>query len=545
MRQDMPDTREEPAIIDVRKRLVMCRPFPYRQGMTNEERAWQEARRTRDPRFDGRFFVGVTSTGIYCRPICPAPSPREKNVRYFPTAAAAADAGLRPCLRCHPEVAPGTPAWQGTPATVQRALRLIDEHTQDGLRIDDLASRLGIGPRHLHRLFVQHLGAPPHVVVQTRRLHFAKQLVDRTRLPFAGIALAAGFGSIRRFNAAVRQAWGRTPTELRRTGAGRSIHDGAAYRFHLGYRPPYDWSALCAFLERRAVPGVERVADGRYVRAIEVGQGTALIEVSHVEPAHALDVTVHTDDPPSLYRIVARVRDLFDVDADPAAVRAVLALDRLLARSVRRRPGLRVPGAFDGFEIAVRAILGQQCSVAAARTLSGRMVAAYGHELAGNSAWRTFPRAEVLADAPMERLGMPRQRAAAIRALAAAVARGTLALARDADTASVRAALHELPGVGPWTVEYIAMRALGDPDAFVAGDLIVGRAAGLNRRALVARSEAWRPWRAYAVMHLWMGASDVQHASTHDLRQPARSAAARVRRLGAARAALQPSALAG
>jgi AraC family transcriptional regulator of adaptative response / DNA-3-methyladenine glycosylase II len=397
----------------------------------------------------------------------------------------------------------------------------------------------------LHRLFVQHLGASPHVVLQTRRLHFAKQLVDRTVLPFADIALAAGFGSIRRFNAAVRQTWDRTPSDLRRAGAGHGLDDRAAYRFRLAYRPPYDWSALCAFIERRAVPGVERVAAGRYTRVAEVGQGTALIEVTHDRPRHALDVVVRTDDPRSLYRIVARVRDLFDVDADPAAVRAVLASDPLLARSVRRQPGLRVPGAFDGFEIAVRAILGQQCSVAAARTLAGRLVAAYGREVPGDGAWRTFPRPEALAEAPLEGVGMPGQRAAAIRALAVSVAQGALVLARDADASAVRAALHRLPGVGPWTVEYIAMRALGDPDAFLDGDLIVGRASGLSRRALIARSDAWRPWRAYAVMHLWMGASDVQRASTHDLRQPARPAAARLRRHGAARAALQPAALAG
>jgi AraC family transcriptional regulator of adaptative response / DNA-3-methyladenine glycosylase II len=508
------------------------------------ERAWQEARRTRDPRFDGRFFIGVTSTGIYCRPICPAPSPREKNVRYFPTAAAAADAGFRPCLRCHPEVAPGTPAWQGTPATVQRALRLIEEHAQDGLRIDELAGRLGIGPRHLHRLFVQHLGAPPHVVLQTRRLHFAKQLVDRTRLPFADIALAAGFGSIRRFNAAVRQAWARTPTDLRKAGAGRGLDDRAAYRFRLAYRPPYDWNAMCAFLARRAVPAVERVADGRYARVVDVEQGSGLIEVSHDDAAHALDVVVHTDDPRSLYRIVARVRDLFDVDADPTAVRATLGSDALLEQSLGRRPGLRVPGAFDGFEIAVRAILGQQCSVAAARTLAGRLVASYGREVPGGGAWRLFPRPDVLVEAPLEALGMPGQRAGAIRALAGSVARGALVLARDADASAVRATLQALPGIGPWTVEYIAMRALGDPDAFVDSDLIVRRAAGLGRRALVSRSDAWRPWRAYAVMHLWMGASDVQHPAAHDIRQPARPAAARLRRPGVARAAFQPTALA-
>lgn len=493
--------------------------------MPSSHADWSRARRARDARFDGRFFVAVTTTGIYCRPVCPAPSPREVNVRYYGTAAAAAEAGFRPCLRCRPEVAPGTPAWLGTPATVQRALRLVDDRVADGVRVDDLAAALGIGPRHLHRLFLQHLGASPLAVIQTRRLHFAKQLVDGTALSFATIAHAAGFGSIRRFNAAVRTTWDRTPTALRRQRVEAAAP--APFEFRLGYRPPYDWAAMRGFLARRAVPGLERVTDAGYARTIELDGRVGTIDVRDDPDARALRLRVSFPQPRALYRIVARVRRMFDLDADVEAIADHLRRDAMIGPLVRARPGLRVPGSWDGFELAVRAVLGQQTSVAAARTLAGRVVDAFGVEIGEDPLRRVFPAPAVLATAPLERLGMPASRASAVRALAREVDRGALSLGDGSDPSAYRAALTALPGIGPWTAEYIAMRSLGDPDAFPEGDLALARAAGLDRRTLLEHAEAWRPWRAYAALHLWMGGSHDHDTRAHDDREPGRTAAAR------------------
>jgi AraC family transcriptional regulator of adaptative response / DNA-3-methyladenine glycosylase II len=499
--------------------------------------AWRRARLARDPRFDGRFFVAVVTTGIYCRPICPAPSPHERNVRYFATAAGAAAAGFRPCLRCHPEVAPGTPAWQGTSATVSRGLRLIDEHGLDGLRVDALAARLGIGPRHLHRLFIEHIGASPHEVLQTRRLHLAKQLLDGTSLPFTAIASAAGFGSVRRFNEAIRKTWQRTPTAIRQRS---SAAKPPVYALRLSYRPPYDWTAMQKFLAARAIEEVEATDDDRYARAFDLAGTTGMFEVRH-DPAHrAFDVIVSSNDARVLYRVLARVTHVLDLDADPAAIARVLGSDPRLSESVRRQPGLRVPGGWDGFEIAVRAIVGQQASVAGARTILGRLARRFGRSIeAGGRCWRLFPTAAALANAPIDELGLTAQRGAALRAMAGAVADGRLNLGRDADPVEVRTALRAIAGVGPWTTEYIAMRALGDPDAFVAEDLIVARAAGERGRALLERAERWRPWRAYAVMHLWMGDGNGARVDTHLRREPRRTVAAGRTRVAPDAAALR------
>jgi AraC family transcriptional regulator of adaptative response / DNA-3-methyladenine glycosylase II len=488
--------------------------------------AWSRARRARDARFDGRFFVAVTSTGIYCRPVCPAPSPLERHVRYFESAAAAAEAGFRPCLRCRPEVAPGSPAWQGTPATVQRALRLIEAGVPEGIRVHDLAGSLGVGPRHLHRLFLQHVGASPLAVIQTRRLHFAKQLVDGTTLPLAEIALAAGFGSIRRFNAAVRQTWDRTPSALRREHGRRR---DAPFEVVLAYRPPYDWTGLLQFLSRRAVPGLEHVEKDRYLRTVAVAGDAGWIEVSHDAPRHGIRVAVHVDSPRALYGVVSRVRRMFDLDADPDAIRTHLGRDPLLAPLVARAPGRRVPGSWDGFELAVRAVLGQQCSVAAGRTLVSRIVEEYGAPIAAAPpVARLFPAPHVLLDAPIERLGVLPRRADAVRALARAVGAGELTLSRESDPGEARLSLLAVPGIGPWTAEYVAMRSLGDPDAFPVGDLALARAADLDGRALARRADAWRPWRAYAALHLWMGVPhEDRDTRARGRREPGRAAAAR------------------
>jgi AraC family transcriptional regulator of adaptative response / DNA-3-methyladenine glycosylase II len=482
----------------------------------------RKARLARDPRFDGRFFIGVRSTGIFCRPICPARPPREENVAYYPSAAAAATAGLRPCLRCRPECAPGTPAWNGSSTTVTRALREISEGALDDAGVRHLAARLGVGDRHLRRLFVEHLGAPPIAVAQTQRLLSAKRLLDETALPVAAIAIASGFGSVRRFNETFRRTWGRSPREQRRL---RRRRETGGLRFRLRYRPPFDWEALLAFLAPRAIPGVECISGGAYRRSIAPGGIPGIIEVSHRNSELILEID-HPR-PEALLAIVSRVRRLFDLDADPLAIGASLATDPLLRPLVGLHPGLRVPGAWDPFELAIRAVLGQQVSVRGASTLTGRLVAQFGRPLATPRAGIThlFPRAEDLAEADVGSIGIPRKRADTIRALAAAVAAKQVQLDGSSPPEAVRAQLCALDGIGDWTAGYVALRALGDPDGFPAGDLVLVRAASAaTARELEARAGQWRPWRAYAAMHLWQGVRD-GHLLSMD-RKPHRKAAA-------------------
>lgn len=463
---------------------------------------------TRDARFDGRFFIGVRTTKIFCRPICPAPSPREENVEYYASAAAAAASGLRPCLRCRPECAPGTPAWNGASTTVARALREITEGALDEGGVERLAGRLGVGDRHLRRLFLEYLGAPPIAVAQTHRLLSAKRLLDETDLPVTTIAMESGFGSVRRFNDTFRKTWGRSPRELRQA---RRAPRAAALRFHLRYRPPLDWNALMAFLAPRAIPGVECVSDGVYRRSITLGDTAGTIEVSH----RGSEVVLQVDHPKpeNLLTMVSRVRRLFDLDADPLAIGTGLAADSLLRPLVGARPGLRVPGAWDPFELGIRAILGQQVTVRGASTLSGRLVARFGRPFESGRAGVThvFPRAGDLAEADVAAIGIPRRRADTVRAFAAAVADGRIVLDGSAALDEVRGHLRAIAGIGEWTVGYITLRALGDPDAFPAGDLVLVRAAGVGTvRELERRAEQWRPWRAYAALHLWQGVSDEQ-----------------------------------
>ena len=457
-------------------------------------RIYQRARRARDSRFDGRFFIGVTSTGIYCRPICPA-QPKEENVRYFASAAAAAEAGLRPCLRCRPEASPGTPAWLGTSATVSRALKLIGESALDDADVETLAGRLGIGSRHLRRLFLRYLGATPVAVAQTRRVHFAKKLIDETRLPMTQVAMAAGFGSIRRFNATFQKLYGRTPRELRAANAfNRNGHEAGHYTFRLGYRPPYDWDSLVDFLAMRAIPGVETVTSERYCRSIFMDGRAGSIAVAPVAGKNYLELQIQYPDPAALFRIVERVRRIFDLGADPAEVTSHLKQDAQLRAVVRAFPGMRVPGCWDGFEMSVRAILGQQVSVKGASTIAGRVAAAFGTDLTmGLTRGLLFPGADALAEADLTRVGVTRQRAQSIRDLAQAVARGDVTFDGSLDPEEFEQRITRISGIGSWTAQYIAMR-LGEPDAFPAGDLHLRRAAG--------SPEAWRPWRAYAAMHL-------------------------------------------
>ena len=468
------------------------------------------ARRSRDARFDGRFFIGVTSTRIYCRPICPARAPKDEHIRYFPTAAAAACAGFRPCLRCRPEASPGTPAWSGTSGLVSRALRLIGDGALDEGSVERMADRLGVTGRHLRRLFVQHLGATPLDVALTRRVHFAKKLLDETTLGMTDVAFASGFGSLRRFNSEVRRTFARTPTELRWRARHQAGAERGCYRFRLAYRPPYDWPAVLAFFRARATPGVESADERSYRRAIEVDGKSGTIEIAHAASGAALDLEVRFPEPRALLAIVERVRRMFDLGADPGVISGHLSVDPLLGPALEAHPGVRTPGAWDGFEIAVRAILGQQVSVRAATTIAGRIAAMFGTPTVGDDRLtRLFPPPDRLAAATLERAGVMPARADTIRRLAREVAAGRIALGPRADAQPTIAALTSLAGIGDWTAQYIAMRALGEPDAFPSGDLILRRAAGgCTARELERRSAAWRPWRAYAVILLWQAAND-------------------------------------
>ena len=481
--------------------------------MTLDLQVCSRARLSRDPRFDGKFFIGVIGSGVYCRSICPAPTAKEKNCRYFPTAAAAAEAGFRPCLRCRPECSPGTPAWLGTSNTVSRALRLIGESgLEDG--VESLAERVGVGSRHLRRLFIHHLGATPSAVAQTRRLHFAKKLIDETRLPLGEVALASGFGCVRRFNAAIRKTFKRTPTQIRRLARQTEVQPENEYVFHLRFRPPYHWNGMLAFLAERATPGVELVDQNTYRRSISLNGNQGHFEVSLNQDAdrHSLDVRVQIADPRSLFAIIERIRAMFDLNADWSAIAQSLRGDPQLAAPLRAQPGLRVPGCWNGFELAVRAILGQQITVKGATSLAGRLTKSFGQPLTkANGLTHLFPTPEVLADAKLTGVGLTEKRAQTIRALARAVNDGRISFDRVIDKESFLNRLCEIPGIGSWTAQYVAMRALGEPDAYPTGDLGLLRALAITSpRDLDKRVEPWRPWRAYACMYLWTFAHEAK-----------------------------------
>jgi AraC family transcriptional regulator of adaptative response / DNA-3-methyladenine glycosylase II len=485
-----------------------------------DRRICDRARKARDPRFDGLFFTGVHSTGVYCRPVCPAPAPKPTNIVYYATAAAAAEAGLRPCLRCRPEAAPGTPAWNGTSAVVSRALLLIRQGAGD-TKIDHLAERLGVGSRHLRRLFQNHVGASPRELVMTQRVLFAKKLLRETDLPISQIAFASGFGSIRRFNAAFRKRVARTPSAFRRPGQRNRnpAADGALFqcRLSLPYRPPFDWSAMLAFYGARAIPGVERVTAGTYRRTIRIeaddGERSShgIIAMAHAKKAPALELSVSLTDSRDLILVVERVRRMFDLDANMAAIHAVLGADPVLAETVANHPGLRLPGSWDPFETAVRAVVGQQISVKGARTILGRLVARHGRVFKGRADFQLthfFPDAVALSAARLEAMGMPTRRATTLNQLSAAVAAGEICFEVRGELADFIARMRRLPGIGDWTAQYIAMRALGEPDAFPAADLGIIRALARggerpSPKAVAALAERWRPWRAYAAIQLW------------------------------------------
>ncbi|HSM30052.1 MAG TPA: AlkA N-terminal domain-containing protein [Woeseiaceae bacterium] len=478
--------------------------------MTQQE-VFERARRSRDARFDGQFYIGVRTTGIYCRPICPANTPKSENVTFFPTAAAASEAGYRPCLRCRPECAPGTPAWSGTSTTVRRGLRLIASGVLDDSNVEDLAGRLGVTSRHLRRLFTRHLGASPLAVAHTQRLHFAKQLIDQTRLPMQDIAVAAGYGSIRRFNDSFVKTYGRSPRELRRAGdAADTAGTGTVLTVRLPCCAPFDWASLLAFFAARAIPGVESIDGDRYRRTVSVDGQPGVIEVRQ-ERGNVL-LALHGVGTQNIFPVVQRCREIFDLDAPMQEIARVLSQDAVLARLLRDNPGVRVPGAWDGFELAVRAVLGQQISVKAATTIAGRIVKAYGEPVQSNGfsgLTHLFPAPEKLARARFNNIGITGSRAATLRRLVQAVADGSLSFDVSQDPAAFRESLLTIPGIGEWTAQYVAMRALKNPDAFPAADLGLLRAFDgpgrqrLRPAELEDMSQAWRPWRAYAALLLW------------------------------------------
>ncbi len=475
--------------------------------------AYEQARQAKDARFDGKFFIAVKTTGIYCRPVCPVKPPKSRNIVFFDTAAAAAEAGFRPCLRCRPESSPGTPAWAGTSATVTRGLRLISDGALDRGSVEELSDRLGVTPRHLSRLFLRHLGASPKAIAQTRRLHFAKKLLDETDLPMTEIALSAGYGSVRRFNDHVISVYGRTPSMLRNRVANREV---SSFQLKLPYRPPYDFDGILAFLERRAIPGVEAITPGRYERNIQVGghpvetsgAETGRLIVTHDPQLRALLCDIRLGSSKPLMGVVEKVRRMFDLNADPLEIGACLSRDADLAPLVAANPGLRIPGAWDAFEILVRAIVGQQVSVKGATTVMGKILREYGESSDGVL---LFPGPQSLARLEPERLPMPRSRATAIADVARAVASGDVDLGTQ-DSATLVSQLTRIRGIGEWTAQYVAMRAINDPDAFLHTDLVLRKVAKSRLaldtdKALLARADAWRPWRAYAGMYLWSLAS--------------------------------------
>jgi len=470
---------------------------------------------SRDPRFDGWFVTAVTTTGIYCRPSCPAMTPKRRNVTFHPTAAAAQLAGFRACRRCRPDASPGSPEWNVRSDTVARAMRLIADGAVDRDDVGGLASRLGYSDRQLHRLLTAEVGAGAQSLARAQRAHTARVLIETTEMAFAEVAFAAGFASIRQFNDTVRAVFATNPRDLRTSAARRPGTPQPApglISLRLPVRPPFDGQGLMRILALKSVPGVEQADGETYGRALQLPHGEATIVLRAAGDHVACELSLA--DPRDVVPAVARARRLLDLDADSAAVDDVLGSDPLLAPLVAAWPGMRVPGAVDGLEMAVKAVIGQQVSVAGARTVAARLASAYGKPVtatgsgcAGQVAHH-FPTADALAGIDPETLPMPRSRGRTLVALCAAVAGGELDLDAGADRDETTAALLALPGIGPWTADYVRMRALGDPDVLLTTDLGVRR--GLERlgspgdpRWAAAAGLRWRPWRSYAVLHLW------------------------------------------
>ncbi len=472
--------------------------------MQLDEDICERARLSRDRRFDGRFIVAVVTTGIYCRPVCPARMPARDNVRFYPTTAAAQDAGYRPCLRCRPEAAPRLPEWALASDLVQRGMRLIDAGFLDDANTAALGARLGISARHLDRLFQHELGTTPSQLAQTRRVLLAKRLITETALPMTKVALHAGFGSVRRFNTAMQRAYRVAPQQLR---GQRKKAQPQQLQVALPVRQPYcvDW--IFDFLKQRALPCMEAVDERTYTRRLGPGANSELSvcwtgsELQLTVPETVLEGDQQTP-PTTLAQLLPRVRRLFDLDADSAVIDQALITDPRLQAQLQRSPGLRVPGAWDGFEIAVRAILGQQVSVARARDLAIALCERFGAGL--------FPSPAALVEADVSAIGMPGRRGAAVRALASAVLARQVVLDEHADSRTLKDGLQALPGIGPWTAGYIAMRVARDPDAFPDADWVVLKQLQMTPAKARKYAQAWRPWRAYALMYLWADSTQWQ-----------------------------------
>lgn len=458
----------------------------------------------RDRRFDGWFFMGVSSTGIYCRPVCPVRAPLARNCTFFTSAAAAEQAGFRPCLRCRPELAPGHAALDASERLAQAAARLIEEGYLNGRNLQDLAQRVGVTARHLRRLFEAHFGVTPVEFAQTQRLLVAKRLLTETSLPMVEVALVSGFGSVRRFNDVFQTRYGLNPSNLRKA---RSVAAAHGLSFELAYRPPFSWSGVLAFLAHRGIAGVEWVEADSYSRALELEHAgvrlTGWVQVRHAPARHALRVEISSALQPAIVQVLGLLRRVFDTGCRPDLIDAHLGA---LAEGL---PGMRVPGAFDGFEIAVRAVVGQQISVLRARQILARIAERYGTPVAQapETLVQAFPRAEVLArlePAALIATGLIGIRAEAIIQVAQEVATGRIVLEPLVPLEPTLAALRRIRGIGEWTVQYIAMRALGWPNAFVQGDAVLKKYLGCATTAqLDEQANRWAPWRAYAVVHLW------------------------------------------
>lgn len=481
--------------------------------VTEDFESRYRAIKSRDARFDGRLYTGVTSTRVYCRPSCPAVTPRRENVRFYPTAAAAQVSGFRACKRCRPDATPGSPEWNSRADLAGRAMRLISDGVVDREGVSGLASRLRYTERHLHRQLVAEVGAGPLALARAQRADTARLLIETTDLPITEVAFASGFSSIRQFNETVRAVFASTPTDLRRKRRNRDTTVPGKVALRLPYREPFDANSLFDFLGARAVPGVEEVAGGVYRRTLRLPYGTGIVELSP-DGNRYVRCVLRLEELRDLGAAVERCRRLLDLDADPAAVADQLGTDPLLGPLVHRTPGLRVPGTVDGAELAVRAVLGQQVSVAGARTLAGRLVCRYGEELVEPDGGLThlFPDPVALLESDpegeTEGFGMPGARADALLRLCEGLRSGRVFLDPGADREETLRALLSIRGIGPWTASYVAMRALGDPDVFLPTDLGVKRAIEslkgvADPNSLDSLAERWRPWRSYATCYLW------------------------------------------
>jgi AraC family transcriptional regulator of adaptative response / DNA-3-methyladenine glycosylase II len=480
--------------------------------MTQDAAALYNAYASRDPRFDGVFYIGVTSTGIYCRPVCTARTPKAANCRFFASAEAAEKASFRPCLRCRPELAPGNAPVDDAHRIAHLIAQRIEEGMlDDGAGIEAIATRFGWSSRQIRRMITRELGVSPIELVLTRRLLLAKQLLTETTLPIIEVAYASGFSSVRRFNDAFSTRYGMPPTRFRSatTDDGSPASSNDVFTLQLSYRPPFDWAEMLRFLAARAMSGVEAIVDDEYLRTVRLGSHTGWLRVRHAPKKRALLVELPHGLTPVLPALLGRLRHLFDLGARPDIIAAHLSTEPVLTDAIARHPGLRVPGAFDGFELVVRAILGQQITVKAATTLAGRFAALFGEPVATPHAVLTHlsPTAAHVASATVDALaslGITRARSQSIIALAGEVASGRLVLEPGAVPDATMAQLIAIPGIGPWTAQYIAMRALRWPDAFPKEDIIVRKALGdVSAADADARSHAWRPWRSYATLHLW------------------------------------------